>query len=499
MTDYLKGKDAALMIAGLSSATFMQVLDSTIANVALPAIAGNLGASVSQGIWVLTFFMVFNAASIPLTGFLAKRIGEVRLFSISSTLFIIASLVCGLSTSLVMLIIARIFQGLVSGPMIPLAQSLLLRNTPLERRSMAMGLFGIVIMIAPVLGPILGGYISDNYYWGWIFFINVPIGLLSLVLCWITLRRHETEKESVPVDYVGIVCMMIGVACFQLMLDRGREVDWFQSNEIIILTIISVVCFLYFLVWEIDQPYPLIKLSLLRDRNFSIGTFVLCASMMVYVGAIVLIPQVLESQYGYQAITAGESIAVVGFFPFILTPIVGKLDKRVDMRIWVTISFLVFAFCFYWRSNFNIDMTFWDVCAPQFVQGIAVAFYFMPINNIIFSRIKPTDMAQASGLSNFLRTLFGGIGASLSMTVWERREAVHHAHLTESFHLFNANSVDWMNHIAATLGIPKEASLAVAQQMITQQGFIISSNEIFYVCALVFLFLTGFIWLSKRI
>lgn len=144
-------------------------------------------------------------------------------------------------------------------------------------------------------------------------------------------------------------------------------------------------------------------------------------------------------------------------------------------------------------------MTFWDVCAPQFVQGIAVAFYFMPINNIIFSRIKPTDMAQASGLSNFLRTLFGGIGASLSMTVWERREAVHHAHLTESFHLFNANSVDWMNHTAATLGIPKEASLAVAQQMITQQGFIISSNEIFYVCALVFLFLTGFIWLSKRI
>ena len=212
---------------------------------------------------------------------------------------------------------------------------------------MAMGLFGIVIMIAPVLGPILGGYISDNYYWGWIFFINVPIGLLSLALCWIILKRHETEKESVPVDYVGIVCMMLGVACFQLMLDRGREVDWFQSNEIIILAIISVVCFLYFLVWEIDQPYPLIKLSLLKDRNFSIGTFVLCASMTVYIGAIVLIPQVLESQYGYKAVTAGESIAVVGFFPFILTPIVGKLDKRVDMRIWVTISFLVFALCFY--------------------------------------------------------------------------------------------------------------------------------------------------------
>lgn len=245
----------------------------------------------------------------------------------------------------------------------------------------------------------------------------MPIGLLSLTLFWITLRQHETEKESVPVDYIGIVCMMIGVACFQLMLDRGREVDWFESNEIIILTIISVVCFFYFLIWEMDQPCPLIKLSL-----FFYGTFVLCASMTVYIGTIVLIPQVLESPYGYKAITAEESVAVVGFFPFILTPIVGELDKRVDMRIWVTISFLVFAFYFYWRSNFNIDMTFWYVCAPQFVQGIAVAFYFMPINNIIFSRIKPIDMAQASGLSNFLRTLFGGIGASLSMTVWERKE-----------------------------------------------------------------------------
>ena len=237
----LEGAQLVIMTIALSLATFMQVLDSTIANVAIPTIAGNLGSSLSQGTWVITSFGVANAISIPITGWLAKRVGEVKLFLWSTILFVLASWACGMSSSLTMLIFFRVIQGIVAGPLIPLSQSLLLNNYPPAKRSIALALWSMTVIVAPICGPILGGYISDNYHWGWIFFINVPIGALVVLMTLQSLRGRETRTEQRRIDGIGLALLVVGIGSLQIMLDRGKELDWFASTEIIVLTVVAVV------------------------------------------------------------------------------------------------------------------------------------------------------------------------------------------------------------------------------------------------------------------
>lgn len=267
----LTGSKLAWMTIALSLATFMQVLDSTIANVAIPTIAGNLGASNSQGTWVITSFGVANAISIPITGWLARRIGEVRLFLWSTGLFALTSWLCGISGSLEMLILFRVLQGLVAGPLIPLSQSLLLNNYPPAKRNMALALWSMTIVIAPICGPILGGYISDNYHWGWIFFINVPFSIAIIFAIMQTLKGRETKISIQPIDTIGLVLLVIGIGALQIMLDQGKELDWFNSTEIIVLTVIAVVAISFLIVWELTDDHPVIDLSLFKERNFTIG------------------------------------------------------------------------------------------------------------------------------------------------------------------------------------------------------------------------------------
>lgn len=326
----LQGGKLAIMTIALALATFMQVLDSTIANVAIPTIAGNLGASNSQGTWVITSFGVANAISIPITGWLAKRIGEVRLFMWSTALFALTSWLCGISQSLEMLIFFRVLQGLVAGPLIPLSQSLLLNNYPPAKRNMALALWSVTIVVAPILGPILGGYISDNYHWGWIFFINVPFGVLIIMCISNTLSGRETKTEIKPIDTIGLVLLVVGVGALQIMLDQGKELDWFNSTEIIVLTIIAVVALSFLIVWELTDEHPVIDLSLFKSRNFTIGCLTLSLAYMIYFGTIVLLPLLLQEVFGYTATWAGLAAASVGLLPLIITPIIGKFGGKVD-------------------------------------------------------------------------------------------------------------------------------------------------------------------------
>ncbi|MDU5191726.1 MAG: DHA2 family efflux MFS transporter permease subunit, partial [Mixta calida] len=297
----LEGAQLVLMTIALSLATFMQVLDSTIANVAIPTIAGNLGASNSQGTWVITSFGVANAISIPITGWLAKRIGEVRLFVWSTIAFALASFLCGVANSLTTLILFRVIQGLVAGPLIPLSQSLLLSNYPPAKRSIALSLWAMTVVVAPICGPILGGWISDNYHWGWIFFINVPIGIVVTILTLQTLRNRETKTEIRPIDTVGLVLLVVGIGALQIMLDRGRELDWFSSTEIIVLTVVAVVALSVLFVWEMTDDHPVVDLTLFKSRNFTIGCLSISLAYMLYFGSIVLLPQLLQEVYGYTA------------------------------------------------------------------------------------------------------------------------------------------------------------------------------------------------------
>ncbi len=493
----LQGGALAMLTLVLSLATFMLVLDSTIANVAIPTIAGDLGASSSQGTWVITSFGVANAISIPITGWLAKRFGEVRLFLISTLLFVLASWLCGISHSLEMLIVFRVLQGAVAGPIIPLSQSLLLNNYPPEKRGMALAFWSMTIVVAPICGPILGGWISDNIHWGWIFFINVPIGLAVVLISWKILEGRESRISHQPVNTIGLILLALGVGALQLMLDQGRELDWFNSTEIVVLTIIAAVGLIALIIWELTDENPVVDVSLFKSRNFTVGCVSTSLAFLVYSGTVVLIPLLLQQVYNYTATWAGLAAAPVGLLPILLAPIIGKFGNKIDMRILITVSFMVYALTFYWRAvTFEPEMTFMDVALPQFVQGLAVACFFMPLTTITLSGLPPEKMASASSLFNFLRTLAGSIGTSLTTFIWYNREAVHHSQLTEVINPYNPISQQFFQTMGS-FGLSEEQTASYLARQITAQGFIIGANEIFLVSAITFISLVVLIWFAK--
>lgn len=493
----LQGGALAMLTLVLSLATFMLVLDSTIANVAIPTIAGDLGASSSQGTWVITSFGVANAISIPITGWLAKRFGEVRLFLIATLLFVLASWLCGIANSLEMLIVFRVLQGAVAGPIIPLSQSLLLNNYPPEKRGMALAFWSMTIVVAPICGPILGGWISDNIHWGWIFFINVPIGLAVVLISWKILEGRESRISHQPVNTIGLILLALGVGALQLMLDQGRELDWFNSTEIVVLTIIAAVGLIALIIWELTDDNPVVDVSLFKSRNFTVGCVSTSLAFLVYSGTVVLIPLLLQQVYNYTATWAGLAAAPVGLLPIILAPIIGKFGNKIDMRILITISFMVYALTFYWRAvTFEPEMTFMDVALPQFVQGLAVACFFMPLTTITLSGLPPEKMASASSLFNFLRTLAGSIGTSLTTFIWYNREAVHHTQLTEVINPYNPISQQFFQTMGS-FGLSEEQTASYIARQITAQGFIIGANEIFLVSAITFISLVVLIWFAK--
>lgn len=493
----LKGFALILVTISLSLATFMQMLDSTISNVAIPTISGFLGASTDEGTWVITSFGVANAISIPITGRLAQRFGERRLFLSSVSLFALASLCCGMSDSLGTLIFCRVIQGLVAGPLIPLSQSLLMRNYPPEKRNLALALWSMTVIIAPIFGPIIGGYICDNYHWSGIFLINVPIGILVVFLTAFMLKGRETPTEPVKINYIALSLLVIGVGSLQIMLDKGKDLDWFNSTTIIVLAAIAVIGIITLIIWEATNDNPIIDLSLFRSRNFSIGVLCIACSYLIYAGAIVLMPQLLQTVYEYTSVSAGLAYAPVGIMPLLIAPLIGRYGNNIDMRILVTFSFIMYAVCFYWRAiTFNLGLDFTWMVIPQFLQGFAVACFFLPLTTISLSGLAPEKFAAATSLSNFFRTLSGSIGTTITMTLWSRRESFHHAQLTESITPFNPQSVGLFSKLQG-MGFSQQQIAAYINDQITQQSLLMSANDIFYMSAHILLVLTLLVWFAK--
>ncbi|NWK78092.1 DHA2 family efflux MFS transporter permease subunit [Aquitalea sp. LB_tupeE] len=492
----LTGSRLVWITLALSMSVFMQVLDTTIANVALPTISGNLGAATSQGTWVITSFGVANAIAVPLTGWLAKQIGEVKLFTISTLLFVLTSWMCGMANSLEMLILFRVLQGAVAGPMIPLSQSLLMACYPPAKKGLALALWAMTVIVAPVFGPILGGVISDNWHWGWIFFINVPVGLAAAFISWKILKERESDIIDLPIDKLGLALLVVGVGALQMMLDRGKELDWFNSTEIVVLAIVSAVSLIYLVIWELGEQHPIVDLSLFAKRNFTVGTVAISLGFMLYFGAVVLLPLMLQTQMGYTATWAGLAAAPIGILPVFLSPIIGKNAHRLDMRWLVTISFSVYAACFFWRSTFNPEMDFAYVVWPQFIQGIGVACFFMPLTTITLSGLRPNQIASASSLSNFLRILAGSIGTSITTTLWDRREALHHAQLTQHVTLYDQASLLWFRLLEST-GMSTSQQQAYTALQITRQGSLIGVNEVFWLFGIMFVALIALVWFAR--
>ncbi|MDB5786285.1 DHA2 family efflux MFS transporter permease subunit [Caballeronia mineralivorans] len=492
----LEGAKLVIGTIAVSLAVFMNVLDTSIANVSIPSISGDLGVSSDQGTWVITSFAVANAISVPLTGWLTQRFGQVRLFMTSIVLFVLASWLCGLAPTLPFLLAARVLQGAVAGPMIPLSQTLLLASYPRAKAPMALSMWSMTTLIAPVAGPILGGWISDNISWPWIFYVNIPVGIVAAIATFAIFRERDSVIRKAPIDTVGLSLLVIWVGSLQIMLDKGKDLDWFNSTTIVVLTLIAVIALAFFIVWELTDEHPVVDLSLFKLRNFTGGTIALAIGYGLYFGNLVLLPLWLQTDIGYTATDAGLVLAPVGLFAVLLSPVVGKFLPRTDPRKIATAAFLVFALVFWMRSRYTTGVDTFSLMMPTLIQGIGMAGFFIPLVSITLSGLPGSRIPAASGLSNFVRIMCGGIGTSIFSTAWDRRSNFHHAQLVEQANLYNPNFNASMQQFGAA-GFNQPQGYGLFNSMATQQAAQLGVNDLFYISAGIFVALIALIWITK--
>jgi DHA2 family multidrug resistance protein len=486
----------ALVTVALALAIFMNILDVSIANVSIPTIAGYLGVSAERGTWIITSFAVSNAIAVPVSGWLARRVGEVRLFVVCTLLFTLFSWLCGLSFSFPMLLIARALQGAAAGPMIPLSQSLLLSNYPPERHGFANGIWGMTAVVGPVAGPILGGWITDNITWSWIFYINVPIGLMAAWASWVLLRDRETATRKQPIDRVGLALLIVGVACLQVMLDKGNVQGWFGSRQIVILGLIALVSLTVLVIWELTDEHPVVDLSLFGRRNFAVASIAMAFGYMAFFGAIVILPLWLQTQEGYTATWAGLAASSLGILGIVASPIIGRLADKVDPRVLVTVGFAIFAGVSFANAEAISGISFSQIFLPRLIWGIGTACFFIPLITLSLGGLRPSQLASASGLFNFVRLLALGFGTSISVTLWDRRATYHDYHLTAGLTPYSVQTQQWLDQ-AHALGMGSLQSLGVLARTVSQQAFVLATNDVFWLSGWVFLALIGVIWLAR--
>ncbi len=477
----------------LAAANFVVVLDTTIANVSVPNIAGGLAVSSSQGTYVITSYAVAEAISVPLTGWLAARFGTVRVFVVSMMLFGVFSVLCGLAGSLGTLVAFRVLQGLAGGPLMPLSQTLLLRIFPKEKVGAAIGLWSMTTLIAPIMGPILGGVLCDQVGWPSIFFINAPIALLCGYAGWQLLKRYESELLSMRMDGIGLGLMVVWVAALQILLDEGKNQDWFASSEIILLAIVAVIGFIAFLIWELTERTPIVDLRVFRHRGYSVSVLTISLAFGSFFGATVLTPLWLQSYMGYTATEAGYATAMSGILAVMVAPLAAKLSSSMDPRPLVFCGVMWLGGVTLFRSFSTSDMTFWQVAIPLLIQGIGMPFFFVPLTGLALASVTEAETASAAGLMNFMRTLSGAFATSLVNTAWEDRASLNRSDL--------AGVVDKSGEVMAQLsasGMDHELSRNVIDQLVQAQSIMLSTNQIFWLSGLSFVIAAMVIWLAPR-
>jgi MFS transporter, DHA2 family, multidrug resistance protein len=477
----------------LAAANFVAVLDMTIANVSVPSIAGNLGATTSQGTWVITSYAVAEAITVPLTGWLAARFGAVRVFATAMGLFGVASLLCGLANSLGFLVFARILQGFAGGPLMPLSQTLLLRIFPPRMAPAAIGLWSMTTLIAPVLGPIVGGYICDEYSWHWIFLINIPVALGCAFAAWKLLKRYELPLLKNPIDKIGLLILFIWVGALQLMLDEGKQLDWFASPLIVTLAVVAVVGFVAFLIWELHEEHPIVDLRVFRHRGFTMSVLTISLTFAAFFAANVLTPLWLQSFMGYTATESGRVTAWSGLFALMVAPMAAGMAAKVDPRRLIFIGVIWLGIITFWRTFATTDMGYWDIAIPLMLMGWGLPFFFIPTTGLALASVEPREMDNAAGLMNFLRTLSGAAAVSLVNTEWENATTRNHAELVgltdrsgEVLHGFEAS------------GMSSEAALRALDNVVTSQSVMLATNQIMMAIAVCFVFAACVIWLAPK-
>ena len=492
------------------SATFMEVLDTSIANVSLPNIAGNLSAGIDESTWVLTSYLVSNAIVLPLSGWLSTLFGRKRLFMICVTIFIGSSLMCGLAPTLGTLVVFRILQGAGGGSLQPLAQAILAESFPPAKRGMAMAIYAMGVVVAPIVGPTVGGWITDNYTWRWIFFINVPVGVISLMLMSVFLEDppylRRRDLKTLKIDYIGLGLIAVGLGALQLVLDKGQREDWLESSFIIVTMAVSAVAMVAGVLWELRSKDPMVELHLLKDRNFMGSVIIMFLLGFVLYGSMAMLPIFLQTLMGYTAMLSGMVLSPGGIVTLAALPVVGWLLGKVEARKLVVVGVLVTAGSLFYMSLFNTEIGYWTPVTSRLAMGLGLAFLFVPINTMAFHFIAKERMNYASGLINLARNIGGSCGIAFSVTWLARASQVHQVQLISHLSPLNPAFQNATRGAAAALMAHGSGAVQASAQAaallyggMQQQAAMLAFNEVFFVQGMAFLLLLPLLFLMKKV
>jgi DHA2 family multidrug resistance protein len=488
-------KGGALVLAGflLAVGNFMVVLDMTIANVSVPNIAGGLAVSPSQGTWVITSYSVAEAIVVPLTGWLAARFGAVRVFVAGMIGFGVCSALCGLAPSLGFLVLFRVMQGLCGGPIMPMSQTLMMRVFPPQARSQALGLWSMTTVTAPIAGPILGGVLCDNAGWPWVFYINVPVAAVCGFFAWRMLQSQETPTEQRRMDFVGLGLLVLFVGALQIMLDKGKELDWFGSPVIIGLAIVAAVGFASFLIWELTDEHPIVDLRVFRHRGFTGSVITIAITFGAFFSSIVLVPLWLQTNMGYTATWAGYTTALGGVMAVVMSPLVPRLMTKVDPRLLVSFGVAALGAVAFWRSTFASNAAYDTIAITFLVQGITMPFFFIPTTQISLSSVLPSETASAAGLQNFLRTLSAAFCAAIMTTMWDNASARNHANMAGAL-----NRPDAVQNTLMQAGMTSNQALAQIDNLTQNQAVMLATDQMFLIMTMAFAGAACVVWLAPK-
>lgn len=487
--------------------TLIEIMDMTAVNVALGNIRGSLSAGIDESTWAITSYLVSNAIIIPLSGWLSRLFGRKKYLILSVSLFTVSSFLCGLAWNLQSLILFRVFQGIGGGALQPLSQSILLETFPPYQRGMAMAIFGIGIMFGPIMGPLLGGWITDNWSWHWIFFINIPIGIVSIVMTlFFIVDPPYMKRTEMKIDYWGLVLLTVGVGCLQIVLDKGQREEWFSSSFIVWLSIISVTTLILFVIVELFfTKQPIVNLKTFKDITFSTGTIVMFFTFFNLFSSIVLQPIYVQTLMGYTAFLAGLVLAPGGVASMFTMQITGRLMTKMNPKFILAVGIIICAYASHLMSQFNLYADFNSIAWPRVVMGIGMGALVIPLITIAFSTIKKEEMGNATSIYNFLRNIGGSFGVAFVTTMIERRAQFHQSHLIEYLTPFDINyqiasqqSAQILQYRGFESSLSQHGGLGVIYNELLRQASMLSFNDAFHLTSLLMISVLPLVFLMKK-
>ncbi len=486
--------------------TFMVVLDTTVVNVSLPHIAGSLGSTIDEATWALTSYLVANAIILPITGWLASVFGRKRLLILAVVGFTLASLLCGAAPNLPTLIFFRVLQGATGGVMQPLSQAVLLEAFPPQDRGKAMGFWGLGVVAAPILGPVLGGWLTDNYSWRWVFYINIPVGIAGVLMTKLYVWDPAyLKRESRVVDYLGIGLLAVGISALQIALDKGQQEDWFESTLIVSMSVLAIVGLVGFVWRELTTEHPVVDLRVFRVPTYSLGVAITAVLGFVLYGSLVLLPVMLQTVMGYPPVQAGMAMAPRGIGSFIAMPLVGLATQKFDGRKLVAFGLVLGAFTLFWLSWLNLSAGYWDLFWPQLFQGFALGLLFVPLTTITMAPIAKEEMGNAASLFNLMRNQAGGMGIAFVTTMLARRRAYHASVLGAHITAYGGTSPSYIEGLrgafmarGADAVTATQRAYAAISGLVAREAATLSFIDLFWLLAIFFLAMVPLLFFMKR-